>query len=61
MNQIAHSQISEKKEKEIEIKKLLAHNKNLIADKKAAVEEAKRNQVIKDKQDLIVEQIKLRY
>lgn len=50
----------EKKEKEIEIKKLLAHNKNLIADKKAAVEEAKRNQVIKDKQDLIVEQIKLR-
>ena len=48
------------RDKQRELDQLLDHNKRLIADKKAALEEAKANEIRKDKQNIVFEQIKLR-
>ena len=43
-----------------DIKGLMENNNRLIADKKAAMEEAKNNEIKKDKNDKIVQQINRR-
>lgn len=48
------------RDKKRELDQLLDHNKRLIADKKAALEEAKTNEIRKDKQTIVMDQIKLR-
>jgi len=50
----------EVKEKKKEIERLMDHNKRLIADKKAALDEARANEIGKDKHNSICQQIKTR-
>ena len=49
------------KDKQKEVENLLDHNKRLIADRKAALEEAKSMEIKKDDQNKICQQIKLRW